>query len=539
MDTSIREVTTVATIQEKKKLRRELRLLDMVFITTTAVITIDTLGAVSSNGGQALTWLLISAVTYFLPYGLLTAELGSTFSQEGGVYEWCKLAFGRFYATIVSMFYWISNPLWLGGTLAVTAIIAIKTLWFGNPDFLFGGSIVSDAIIEMVIALIFIWGTIWSVIVSLHSGKLLSVYGSYIKLGLFALFIALTIAFAISGQARGGHLTLADLAPSTNWALIVTAILPALIFNWGGFEVQNGAGEEMRNPQRDVPRSVIRSGLIAFLAYAVIIAIILFTLSKGQLNNATGFISAYQIVESVLPGPIAKVLGILVAIAVVFVLASSGGTWIMGADRTYAISALDRTAPVLLGRFSGKYGTPIVVNILSGIFATITMAIAIIVTATNGGSTPTLFALVLGFVISTTTLSYMLIFPAFLVLRYKYPKLHRPYKVPGGMIGAWIVTLLPFAFAALASYVILIPTDATVSSYTGISRTTYELTQIIPLAVIVLLAVASYVWGQMEKRNQDVIVDVNYGDEGLSETDVNKTGVNEIDANKAGVGAAD
>ena len=83
---------------------------------------------------------------------------------------------------------------------------------------------------------------------------------------------------------------------------------------------------------------------------------------------------------------------------------------------------------------------------------------------------------VLGFVISTTTFSYVLIFPAFLVLRYKYPKLRRPYKVPGGMIGAWIVTLLPFAYAALASYVILVPTDATVSNYTGISRTTYELT---------------------------------------------------------------
>src|ERR1051326_9380618 len=118
---SIREVTSQAMIEEKKKLRREFSLFDMMFVTIAAIVGIDTLGAVSSNGGQALTWLLISAVTFFIPYGLLTAELGSTFTQEGGVYEWCKLAGGRFFASLAAMLYWISNPLWVGGTLAITA----------------------------------------------------------------------------------------------------------------------------------------------------------------------------------------------------------------------------------------------------------------------------------------------------------------------------------------------------------------------------------------------------------------------------------
>src|SRR5579863_9132730 len=93
--TGIREVTTSATIEEKKKLRKEFKFFDMIFYTVAAIIGIDTLGAVSGQGSQALTWLIISAVTFLIPYGLLTAELGSTFTQEGGVYEWCKLAGGR------------------------------------------------------------------------------------------------------------------------------------------------------------------------------------------------------------------------------------------------------------------------------------------------------------------------------------------------------------------------------------------------------------------------------------------------------------
>src|ERR1700687_1098642 len=125
MDTSIRQVTTQATLEEKKKLKKEFKLFDMIFVTIAAIIGIDTLGAVSSNGAQALTWLLISAVTFLIPYGLLTSELGSTFTQEGGVYEWCKMAGGRFFAAFGSMLYWISNPLWVGGTPAVGAIAGI------------------------------------------------------------------------------------------------------------------------------------------------------------------------------------------------------------------------------------------------------------------------------------------------------------------------------------------------------------------------------------------------------------------------------
>src|SRR5260370_24075851 len=136
MDSSIREVTTLATLVEKKKLRKELRLFDLVFFSAAAIIGIDTLGAVSANGGQALTWLVFSALTYLIPYGLLTAELGSTFTQEGGPYEWCKLAGGRFYAALVTMLYWISNPLWLGGTLAVTGDVGLESLWICNPRIL-------------------------------------------------------------------------------------------------------------------------------------------------------------------------------------------------------------------------------------------------------------------------------------------------------------------------------------------------------------------------------------------------------------------
>jgi amino acid transporter len=149
---------------------------------------------------------------------------------------------------------------------------------------------------------------------------------------------------------------------------------------------------------------------------------------------------------------------------------------------------------------------------MSGIVATIAMIAAVLVSEFfASGNIATLFSLVFGFTISTTTLSYLFIFPSYLILRYKYPNVHRPYTVPGGMVGAWIVTILPLLYAAVAAYFILIPTDATVSG-AGVSRLTYELTQFIPLTFIFLLTVGFYIWGHMETRNRDVVVELPIGE---------------------------
>ena len=503
MDINLREVVSSATLEEKKKLRREFAYLDMIFYTLAALIGLDTIGAFSANGAQALTWLVISAITFLFPYALLTAELGSTFTQEGGMYEWCKMAGGRFFAALGAMFYWVSNPLWLGGTLAVGAIAAIKLLWFGSLNFKFGGNATTDAIVEILIALVFVWGTIWCAILSLRVGKYISVFGSYLKLGLLGVFVILSLLFILGGHSKGGSLNAADLVP-TNFGLIVSAILPILIFQWQGFEVQNGAGEEMVNPQRDVPRSIIRAGIVAVFAYAAFLITILLVLPKDQLSNVGSFLAAFKSVDTVL-GPLATPLGWVVALAFAIALASSGGTWIMGADRTYAISALDRTAPLLFGRFSGRFGTPISVNIMSGIMATVAMVAAILVTTFGSGNIATLFGLVLGFVISTATIAYLFIFPSFLILRYKYPNVPRTYRVPGGMVVAWIVTLLPLAYALFAVIFILVPSTLPGS----VDRLTYELTQFIPLALIILLTIIFYILGHNDKRNQDVVVDLS------------------------------
>jgi Amino acid permease len=70
------------------------------------------------------------------------------------------------------------------------------------------------------------------------------------------------------------------------------------------------------------------------------------------------------------------VLGDACAILFILCLLTSGVTWIMGSDRALAVSCYDGAGPRVLGVINAKYGTPIRVNVFSGIVATIVIVLA-------------------------------------------------------------------------------------------------------------------------------------------------------------------
>src|ERR1700754_5239579 len=144
------EQTTEAAREEKAKLQKHFSRFDIFFFLICTLVGLDTLGAVSSDGAQAFTWLAFLGAFFFLPYALLTAELGSTFTEEGGAYIWVKLAFGRFVAAVDSVLYWLSNPIWLGGSLTITAVATFGE--FFTP---------LGSVTKYVFALAFIWFAVW------------------------------------------------------------------------------------------------------------------------------------------------------------------------------------------------------------------------------------------------------------------------------------------------------------------------------------------------------------------------------------------
>ncbi len=463
-------------VAEKRKLKKSLFRFDMIFFTICAIVALDTIGQSSSYGAQAVFWLIVSGLTFLIPYGLITAELGAAFPTEGATYDWVRLAYGHFAGAVVSVLYWLSNPIWLGGTLTATAIAALDALW--------GSSFSGNQFAETVIGFLFIWTAVTMNILSLRYMKWVPNLGAIARLTLLAFFALLVI---VSGIQHGFHGSLGGFFPTDTTILI--GVIGVIVFQWIGFELQTNASEEMENPQRDIPRAVYAAGIISFLGYAIPIAGVVLILSTDQLSNVAGFVSAYQYASSSVLGGAAPFFNHAAGLAFVFVLLSSGTTWLMGSDRLMAIGALAGSGPKQLGYFSSRFGTPIVVNVLSGIISTIFMFITFFVT---GGGLHGYFAAVLGLAISTTTFSYILIFPALLTLRRKYPNVKRPFVVPGGNAGAWICVVLTMFWVVAATVFSLWPgllTSAWSGNTAGVNRTTFEIYTFVTVAFLVVLSV--------------------------------------------------
>jgi amino acid transporter len=111
-----------ASMGDRARLRRVLSRMDTVCFLLSAMIVTDTIGAVATGGGQAFTWLVVLAVTFFVPSALISAELGAALPEEGGVYVWVRRALGRYAGALASLLYWACTPMWVGGSVAVLSM---------------------------------------------------------------------------------------------------------------------------------------------------------------------------------------------------------------------------------------------------------------------------------------------------------------------------------------------------------------------------------------------------------------------------------
>jgi glutamate:GABA antiporter len=503
--------TTAMALEEKAKLHKSLRRFDMLFFTVCALVGLDTLGQVSSYGAQTFTWLIVLAVFFLLPYALSMAELGTAFTQEGGPYEWMKMSWGRLAAGIGAVLYWVTNPFWVGGSLAFIATEA----WSDNIS-----QIGTGTIGDYFFKLVFIWFSITVAIVSLRRGKWIPNVGAILRIGVLAFF---SITVLIYGIEHGVHgYAAGDFKPST---AIFLALVPLLLFNYVGFELQNGAAEEMVNPQRDVPVTVIQSGIITFLAYSIPIFGILEVLPTSKISGIGGFLDAVHTTFSVYGGA-QNFLADLMALGFIFALVTSGAVWMIGSDRIQAVAAYDGAFAGWFGVFNSKLGTPVRVNVLSGVVSTIFMVAA---EHFATGSNAATFTVVLYLATSTTLISYLLIFPAVIKLRMSHPHVHRPYVVPGGKAGLWLAGSITFLWMLLGSWVAVFPSTIESSltwihnnvwsvipavSYGnfediwGLSQARFEVFTLGTLGLVVVFAVAGYLVGTpVRQRQVDIPLD--------------------------------
>lgn len=459
-------------------LRRSLKRPDITAMAVAAVVSFDTVGQIATGGGEAVVWTAAVALFFLIPYAALFAETGAAFPQEGGPYVWVKLAFGRSAAALATLFYWVTNPIWLGGSLVLLAAKA----WDGFVFHLGSGTVADYAF-----KLLFVWTAILIAAVSLRRGKWIVTAGAVVKILALALF---TLTAVLHG-VRHGFQGSADVHFTTTTAGFL-ALVPILLFAYVGFEAPNAAGEEMHNPQRDVPAALGRSATIAACCYLLPLLALLAVVPAHRITGIGGFMEGARLVFGVYGGA-SRFLLTLMAVMFVFALLAQGSAWMIVSDRMQAMAAADGGFfSRSLGAFHPRLGTPVRTNLLSGAVATAFMLAA---TRLADGDAGAVFAVVLTVAVTTLLLSYLVIVPALVVLRLRRPDVRRPWTVPFGHRGFMTCAALVYAWILVGSWSALFPgvleglfgIDYEFGRVWGVSRTAFEAFTLGTVAVLLIV----------------------------------------------------
>jgi amino acid transporter len=478
---------------ERAKMRKVLSRFDIVFFTIAAFISLDTIAVTAAyGGGETFFWLAFLIVVWLVPYGMVVAELGSTFPIEGGAYVWPRLAFGRLAGAMTSVFYWMSNPVWMGGSLAAVTVGTINVMILPQDKPL--GTAAS-----IIVGIAVVWAIVGLSLIELKWGKWTGIIGTIVRFLVLAFFLTLVVVFLVRDGKPAGTIVLSDLKPSLTGFLAVIGLLQFLFV---GFELSSGAAEEMKDPQRDVPKMIVRSGVIASFVTGSLILGVLLVVSGEGLSNVYGFTDAYYTVAGVLGGA-QDVMNYVICALLILTIISCGGVWLQGAVRVQAVAGLDGAGPLWLSRFSKRTGTPVVLNIVSALIGSVFVALVFLLTS---GSLADFFTVMVTLVISLTALMYLFVVPSIIPLRRKFPHIKRPFRVPGGTVGVWVCVVAAEAIIVLTAITLLWPgllDNLLGRSYDleynwGVSRGFFEAVTLGALAFFVLTGLVFWLIG---KRN--------------------------------------
>jgi len=369
----------------------------------------------------------------------MTAEMGAAWPGEGGIYVWVREAMGARAGSLAAWFYWINNAYWTASVYMVFGGV-FHTMFLKAQLGPALGEAPGATWLQAAIAVLATWVTVVVGIARLGVSKWLPNLGALVKAAFFLGLGALGLASLFSGRPPANEFSIEQAVPRWRDSL---AFLPVLLYNAMGFELMSAAGDEMKNPQRDVPRVTLVSGLVIAVVYALGILGILLAVPLEKLSLVTGTWDALEILGRQW-GSAGGMLVLLLGIGFLYACVANIVTWSLGVNRVIAAAALEGAAPRVLGRLHPRFDTPYMAFVIQGFLATALLA----GNALFSSRADNVFWMVFKLSGVCFLVAYLLVFPAFVVLRYRRPDQPRPYRMPGGMPAAWAAAIVCTAFVA-------------------------------------------------------------------------------------------
>lgn len=420
--------------------KKKFKLMDAILATVCITLVADSVAPTASIGNSQFFWWILLLVAFCLPYGLISAELGSTYPSEGGMYDWVKRAFGKKMAGRVAWNYWINFPLWIASL--ATAITDVIMGIFSIELSLFWLLVIQLGYTFLVSLL---------GVLRVGDSKYIVNIGTFFKILFMCCLGFLGIYVAIK-HGTANEYTFASMFPTLDLAGI--GFVAVIIFNFLGFEVVSTFANDLENPKKEIPKAIIVGGILMAIFYLLPSFGINVAIPVEDIPTSTGITESFAILLAKLGVSAGVTKGIIIAVGLMFIytMVANIVSWSFGVNSVAKYSADDGGLPKVFSK-TNKAGVPYMSSVLNGIVAAIIIVIGLLIPESGADLFWTFFS----FSLVTLLISYLPLFPAFLKLRKKDPKIERPYKIEGGNFKLKLMTIVPFILLVLGIFFTLFP----------------------------------------------------------------------------------
>ena len=280
--------------------KRKFRLADVVLSVICVVFVAEAAAPVASIGNSQYFWWLFMMVAFLLPYGMISSELGTAYPGDGGLYDWIHKAFPETkWGARASWYYWINFPLWMASLAVVCPeLLGVLTgLRFG-----WGA--------RLLIELAFIWIVTWNACYPVCDSILILNISAAIKM-----ILALTVGvLGIVYVVKNGFVN--DMAFRTflpGFDLHSLSYISVIIFNFLGFEVVCTYANNMSDPKKQIPQSIVTGGIVIAAIYLFSAFGIGAAVDVREISVDSGLIDAVSLILGGSGGVLVGVVALMVS----------------------------------------------------------------------------------------------------------------------------------------------------------------------------------------------------------------------------------
>jgi len=242
--------------------------------------------------------------------------------------------------------------------------------------------------------------------------------------------IFLSLALFIFGDGSLSNLSSGfSISPETsaNLAALIGLSLSGAFWAYDGWNNVTFISGEVKNPQRNIPLSLLYGTLIVIIVYVLINIAYLYVMPIEEIANSP--LVAAAAAEKIF----GKNGGSIISIAVIISTFGAANGSLMASARVPFAMAREKMFFNYLGKVHPRFATPHTSLVVQGIVSSLLVL---------SGS----FDTITDYVIFATWFFYMLTAFGVIVLRKKMPDVPRPYKVIGYPYTIWFFVIFSFVF---------------------------------------------------------------------------------------------